>query len=68
VYERPPSSDISDRAFVDLSGGGNDSCEVVIAHREDDFAILDCVREVRPPLSPDDVVQEFAELLLKGAA
>jgi hypothetical protein len=44
--------------FVDLSGGGNDSCAVAIAHREDDLVILDCLREVRPPLSPDSVVPE----------
>ena len=34
-----------------------------IAHREDERGILDCVREVRPPFSPDAVVSEFSDLL-----
>jgi hypothetical protein len=36
---------------------------VAIAHREKDIALLDVLREVKPPFSPDDVVAEFASLL-----
>ena len=50
-------------AFVDPSGGSQDSFTLAIAHGEGDLAVLDAVRERRPPFSPDDVVQEFAELL-----
>ena len=36
---------------------------VAIAHHADGRAILDAVREVRPPFSPEAVVSEFAVLL-----
>jgi hypothetical protein len=37
---------------------------LAIAHCEaNGVAVLDCVREVRPPFSPDSVVEEFATLL-----
>ena len=49
--------------FVDPSGGSQDSFTLAIAHPETDAAVLDAVREVRPPFSPDDVVQDFAALL-----
>jgi hypothetical protein len=51
-------------AFVDPSAGGGDSFTVAIAHREDERAVLDVVRERRPPFSPAAVVEEYAELLL----
>jgi Terminase large subunit, T4likevirus-type, N-terminal len=52
-------------AFCDPSGGsGSDSFALAIAHRDGEgHGILDCVREVRPPFSPDAVVAEFAALL-----
>jgi len=49
-------------AFVDPSGGSQDSFTLAIAHAESEVAILDCIREVRPPFSPDDVVADFAAL------
>ena len=36
---------------------------LAIAHEEDGLGVLDAVREVRPPFSPDDVVADFAVLL-----
>jgi hypothetical protein len=50
-------------AFVDVSGGGADSFALSIAHKEDDVGVLDCIREVIPPLSPEGVITEFADLL-----
>lgn len=50
-------------AFVDPSGGSSDSFTLAVAHREKDDAVLDCVREARPPFSPEAVVAEFAEVL-----
>jgi hypothetical protein len=50
-------------AFVDPSGGSADSMTLAIAHRFDDLAVLDAVREVRPPFSPESVVTEFAATL-----
>jgi hypothetical protein len=62
--ELPPVADeIGYAAFVDPSGGAQDSMTLAIAHSEGDTAILDAVREVKPPFSPDAVVGEFAALL-----
>jgi hypothetical protein len=36
---------------------------LAVAHREGDRAVLDALREVRPPFSPESVVAEFAPLL-----
>jgi len=49
--------------FVDLSGGGQDSMTVAIAHREKENVVVDAIREIRPPCSPESVVGEFATLL-----
>ena len=61
--ELPPSSDITYRAFVDPSGGSQDSMTLAIAHDGESVAVVDAVRERRPPFSPADVVEEFATLL-----
>ena len=63
-YEVAPISGLSYVAFVDPSGGtGSDSMTLAIAHRDGDRAILDAIREVRPPFSPETVTQDFAALL-----
>jgi hypothetical protein len=63
-YELPPVSSCTYAAFVDPSGGSSDSMTLAIAHRnEQSHGILDALREVRPPFSPDSVVREFAVLL-----
>jgi hypothetical protein len=65
-FELPPMSRVSYCAFVDPSGGSSDSMTLAIAHTEGDAfdrAVLDAVREVRPPFSPESVVIEFADLL-----
>jgi hypothetical protein len=50
-------------AFVDPSGGSADSMTIAVAHADGDRAVLDAIRERRPPFSPDDVVIEFSALL-----
>jgi hypothetical protein len=51
-------------AFIDPAGGtGADSMTMAIAHREQDRAVLDVLREVRPPFSPEATVKDFADLL-----
>lgn len=50
-------------AFVDPSGGSADSMTLAIAHLDGGLAVLDAVREVRPPFSPESVVIDFAALL-----
>ncbi|ACA21201.1 hypothetical protein M446_6968 (plasmid) [Methylobacterium sp. 4-46] len=50
-------------AFVDPSGGSADSMTLAIAHHQAGKAVLDAVREIRPPFSPEQVVEEFAGLM-----
>jgi hypothetical protein len=52
-------------AFVDPSGGSNDSMTLAIGHLAGEVAVLDAVREARPPFSPEGVVSEFCDLLRK---
>jgi hypothetical protein len=49
--------------FVDPSGGSGDSMTLAVAHRDKGIAVLDAVREVRPPFSPEGVVRDFASML-----
>jgi hypothetical protein len=64
-HELPPLTGLSYVAFTDPSGGSSDAMTLAIAHREKatNRAVLDAVREVRPPFSPDGAVQDFAALL-----
>jgi hypothetical protein len=65
-FELPPTSGTRYTAFVDPSGGSADSMTLAIGHLEgdaQDLSVLDAVREVRPPFSPESVVEEFAGLL-----
>lgn len=52
-------------AFVDPSGGSSDSMTLAISHGDKTTgrSVLDCVRERRPPFSPESVVTDFAETL-----
>ena len=62
-FELAPVSTERYWGFVDSSGGGQDAMTVAVSHREDDRAVLDAVREARPPFSPEAIVAEFSELL-----
>jgi hypothetical protein len=62
-FELPPVGRLSYQAFVDPSGGSSDAMTLAIGHGEGDRGVLDCVRERRPPFSPDDVTREFADAL-----
>ena len=50
-------------AFVDPSGGSEDSFTVAVAHRLDEQVIIDAIREAHPPFSPEHVVADFSALL-----
>lgn len=64
-FEMPPAAGVAYSAFVDPSGGSADSMTLAIAHREGDRALLDAVREIRPPFSPESAVMELAGLLTR---
>ena len=54
LIELPPSSGITYAAFTDPSGGSADSMTIAIGHAETSgIAVLDAIREVKPPFSPD---------------
>src|SRR5262249_19737713 len=60
-----PRSDTTYRAFVDPSGGSEDSMTLAIAHKTakpEEQIVVDAVREARPPFSPEAVVDDFATL------
>jgi hypothetical protein len=62
-FELPPMANTRYVAFCDPSGGSSDSMTLAIAHKEGDRAILDAIREVKPPFSPEAVVADFCRLL-----
>jgi len=57
-----PRANLKYVAFVDPSGGGPDSFTLAIAHRDSarNMAILDFVREIKTPFSPEAAVAEIA--------
>jgi len=64
-HELPRIAGVNYVGFVDPSGGSADSMTLAIAHVESDAAgakraVVDLIREVRPPFNPDAVVAEFA--------
>ncbi len=63
LIERPPEEGVQYRAFVDPSGGSADSFGLAIGHMDGATVIVDALREVRPPFSPEAVVEQFATLL-----
>jgi hypothetical protein len=63
-FELPRLPDVTYSAFIDPSGGRQDSFTLAICHKDGNGkTVLDCVREVRPPFRPQSVTQEFAEVL-----
>jgi hypothetical protein len=66
VYERPPERNVTHFAFVDCAGGsGTDSMTLAIAHKNSlkGTVVVDCLREARPPFSPERICAEFAVTL-----
>ena len=63
TQDRPPAGGIDYVAFCNPSGGSQDAMALAVAHHHDGRAVLDAVREIRPPFSPEAVVAEFAVLL-----
>ena len=65
VFERAPQRGINYVGFVDPSGGSQDSFSLAIAHNQTtkNTITIDCLREQRPPFSPEQAVLEFSNLL-----
>ena len=62
-FELPPSQKLVYSAFVDPSGGSQDSFTLGIAHSEENRGVLDLLMEFKPPFSPSVVVKEMAATL-----
>ncbi len=63
-FELPRIPGVRYVAFVDPAGGsGGDAMTLAIAHKEGNTAVLDVLREVKPPFSPDTVVADFVTVL-----
>jgi hypothetical protein len=63
VLERPPVPHLRYFGFCDPSGGASDSMTLGIGHAAGKVAVLDVIREMQPPFSPDQVVADFAAAL-----
>lgn len=62
-HELPRIGGVAYHGFVDPSGGSSDAMTLAIGHAEANRIILDLVREVRPPFSPEAVTDDFSVLL-----
>jgi hypothetical protein len=62
-HELPRIDGVGYEAHIDPSGGSSDSMTLGISHMEGERVILDCIRERKPPFSPDDVAKEFAGVI-----
>lgn len=62
-HEMAPISAHRYHAFVDPSGGSADSFTLAISHRDGERVVIDATREVKPPFSPEAVIDDFAILL-----
>jgi hypothetical protein len=67
VFERGHISGQRYYSFVDPSGGSSDSMTLAVAHLErrnaEKVVIVDAIREIRAPFSPEAATDEFATLL-----
>ena len=65
VRERPFDKKLRYRAFCDPSGGSRNSFTLCIGHYDTrrQTVTIDCLRERRPPFSPEMVCEEFAKVL-----
>jgi hypothetical protein len=65
VFERAPVPGRSYKAFCDPSGGSADSFTVGIGHytARSQTITIDCLREWKPPFSPEQVVEDISKLL-----
>jgi hypothetical protein len=67
-YELPPSPSICYRCFVDCASGvpEGDSWAIAISHKLGDRVVIDAIREIKPPFSPSEVVNDILVPLCKN--
>jgi hypothetical protein len=62
-YEMAPAAGTSYYAFTDPSGGSDDSFTLAISHRDGERVIIDAIREVKPPFSPEQVIIDLVSVV-----
>jgi hypothetical protein len=64
VYERPPEFGVSYKGFLDFAGGsGSDSMALAISHKDGEVVVIDALREIKPPFSPQFAIAQLVSLL-----
>jgi hypothetical protein len=65
VRERPPQHFLNYQGFADPSGGSADSFALCIGHKDHgkQIVVVDALREIKAPFSPENAAYEFARLL-----
>jgi hypothetical protein len=65
VFERPAQPGVLYHGFCDPSGGSADPMTLCVGHYDygKKTVVVDCLREVTPPFSPQEVVENFARTL-----
>ena len=63
--ERRPQPFVNYHGFADPSGGSADSFALCIGHKDHgkQIVVVDALREIKAPFSPENAVYEFARLL-----
>jgi hypothetical protein len=63
-FELAKLPDVTYCAFIDPSGGRQDSFTLAICHKDGNGKVIhDCMREARPPFQPQYVVEEYSGVL-----
>jgi hypothetical protein len=64
IHERAPERGVTYWGFCDPSGGSSDSFTMCVGHMPyaQETIVVDCLREARPPFSPEAVVKEYSDL------
>jgi hypothetical protein len=58
-FELPPIRGVLYHGFIDPSGGVSDSMVLTIAHMDKGVVIVDLIREIVPPFSPEQTTKEL---------
>jgi hypothetical protein len=61
--EMAPLNQHSYHAFCDPSGGSADSFTMAISYKDGERIVIAAIREMRPPFSPEAVIDDFSILL-----
>jgi hypothetical protein len=62
-HEMAPAAGVNYYAFTDPSGGSDDSFTLAISHRDGERVVIDCIREVKPPFSPEQVIIDLVSVI-----